>query len=149
MEAHRLAKTAFQTVTQTKTAIEQAQAVATRTAARRAAPDDVLIPQVVLADGKPLPTGTYRTRLTDEAPSSVVGQTAGSERWVEFVQNGTVAGRELAVVLSADEMSEVAKGPGPALNDLRVDLLKGSEYVRLWLNREGTNYLIYMPVAPR
>jgi hypothetical protein len=31
-------------------------------------------------------------------------------------------------------------------NEVRVDHLKGGEYIRVWLNRQGVNYLIHMPM---
>jgi hypothetical protein len=29
----------------------------------------------------------------------------------------------------------------------RVEMLKGNEYVRVWINRGGVHYLIHMPPA--
>ena len=43
------------------------------------------------------------------------------------------------------EIGEIAATPGPR-NELRVDHLKGGEYIRIWLNRQGVNYLIHMPM---
>ena len=101
----------------------------------------------VLADGKPLAAGTYQARLADGQPAPAIGQSANSERWVEFVKNGTVAGREVATVIAAEDIGAVAKGPAPKANGSRVDVLKGGDYVRVWLNRGGTNYIINMPVG--
>src|SRR5687768_15837974 len=54
----------------------------------------VRLTRSVMADGKPLKAGTYQVRLTsqDAAPPA-----AGikMERWVEFLQGGKVAGREV------------------------------------------------------
>jgi hypothetical protein len=108
---------------------------------------NIRLTQSVLADGKLLPPGTYEVRLTGDQPMVAVGQARGSERWIEFVRNGTVAGREVATVIPANEIDSVAKGPRPNVNASRVDLLKGGEYVRVWLNRDGTNYIINMPPA--
>jgi hypothetical protein len=102
--------------------------------------------QAVVADGKPLAAGTYQIRLTADEPKPAVGQSPGGERWVEFVKGGTIAGREIAVVLTADEVAQVAKGPQPALNRSRVDVLKGGDYVRIWINHGGTHYLVNLPV---
>jgi len=30
---------------------------------------------------------------------------------------------------------------------VRVDMLKGNDYVRVWINRAGTNYIIHLPPA--
>lgn len=145
-EARRRAEAAVQALTPVNTAVAEAEAAI---AARQAGPGEVFIPTTVLADGKPLAAGSYAVRLTNEQPPPVVGQTAGSERWVEFVRSGTVRGRALALALSPAEIREVAETPGPANNDARVEMLKDREYVRVWLNRGGTNYLIHMPPAPR
>ena len=107
----------------------------------------ILLPQSVLADGKPLAAGSYQVRLTPDHPTPAVGQSASAECWVEFVKDGTVAGREVATVLSGEETAAVAKGPGPKPDGSRVDVLKGGEYVRAWLNSAGVNYLVNMPLA--
>lgn len=104
----------------------------------------VHIPRKVMADGQPLAAGTYTVRLTDETVSPVVGQPAGSERWVEFLQRGQVKGRELASVIAGDAVKEVAKEKPPAAGRARVDLLKGGEYLRVWINHGGTHYLIHL-----
>jgi hypothetical protein len=56
-----------------------------------------------------------------------------------------VLGREVAIVVSAAEVGQIAKGPRPAAGTARVELLKGDEYVRVWINRSGMNYLVHMP----
>jgi hypothetical protein len=103
----------------------------------------------VMADGKPLKAGTYQVRLTSQAASpAVAGQTM--ERWVEFVQGGKVAGREVVSIVPAAEMKDLMPGPegGKASGGgSRVEMLKGNEYVRVWINRGGVNYLIHMPPA--
>ena len=42
-------------------------------------------------------------------------------------------------------MKTLAKGPQPAKGGVRVDMLKGNDYVRVWINRGGTNYIIHLP----
>ena len=108
----------------------------------------VNLPRAVMADGKLLPAGTYQVRLTSDAPTPGVGQSPGSERWIEFVRNGPVAGREVATVIPAGDINAVAKGPSPSVNRARVDVLKGGEYIRLWMNRGTEHYIIHMPPAP-
>ncbi len=105
----------------------------------------VTLKQAVKADGQPLAAGTYQVRLTDDTPKPGVGQSPDAERYVEFVRGGKVVGREVATVVSDDDAKTVIKGPAPAKNGARVDLLKGNQYVRVWINRAGTNYLINMP----
>ena len=107
----------------------------------------IRLTQAVMADGKVLPAGTYQVRLTNDQPTPAAGESPGGERWLEFVKNGTVAGREVATVVSADEINTIVKGPQPKANASRVDLLKGGDYVRVWINRGGTNYILNMPPA--
>jgi hypothetical protein len=101
----------------------------------------------VMADGQPLAAGTYQVRLTDDKPEPAAGQSPDSERYVEFVRAGKVVGRALATVIPQSEIAQIAKGPKPATNGSRVDMLKGDDYVRVWINRGGQNYLIHMPPA--
>jgi hypothetical protein len=108
---------------------------------------NIRLPQPVLADGKPLAAGTYQIRIATQHPTPAVGQSPTAECWVEFVKDGAVAGREVASVISAEDITSIAKGPAPKLDQSRVDVLKGGDYVRIWINSAGTNYLINMPVA--
>jgi hypothetical protein len=105
----------------------------------------VTLKQGVKADGQPLAAGTYQVRLTEDTPKPGVGQSPDAERYVEFVRGGKVMGREVATVVSDADAKSVIKGPAPAKNASRVDLLKGNDYVRVWINKAGTNYLINMP----
>ena len=47
----------------------------------------------------------------------------------------------------AEDIGKIAKGKKPAPNSSSVELLKGGEYYRVWINRGGTNYIINMPVG--
>lgn len=105
----------------------------------------VRLTQAVMADGKVLPAGIYQVRLTTDQSALAVGESPGGERWIEFVKNGTVAGRELAIVVSADDIDAIAESPRPKANTSRVDVLKGGDYVRIWINRGGANYIVNMP----
>lgn len=108
----------------------------------------VRVPKGVSADGKPLTPGTYQVRLTpQEASPPAVGTTETLERWVEFVQGGKVVSREVASVVPAAEAKLVAKDTPPAANGVKVQTLKGNEYVRLWFNKGGNHYLVYLPLA--
>ncbi|MBI3265031.1 MAG: hypothetical protein HYZ58_18040, partial [Acidobacteria bacterium] len=60
---------------------------------------------------------------------------------------GKVVGRELATAISTADIATMVKGPKPAAGGSRVELLKGNDYVRVWINRGGMNYLIHMPPA--
>ena len=109
----------------------------------------VSLPRSVMADGKPLKAGTYQVRLTAQAAAPAVpGQTM--ERWVEFLQGGKVAGREVVSIVPAAEMKDLMPGPdagGQKGLGTKVELLKGEDYLRVWINRGGVNYLIHMPPA--
>ena len=117
--------------------------------AGEAALGSVRLPRSVMADGKALKAGTYQVRLTAQAASpAVAGQTM--ERWVEFVQGGKVVGREVVSIVPAAEAKDLQPGPdAPAStrSGSRVEMLKGNEYLRVWINRGGVGYLIHMPPA--
>ena len=109
----------------------------------------VRIPRTVMADGKALKAGTYQVRLTSQAAMpAVAGQQM--ERWVEFVQGGKVAGREVVSIVPASEVKDLQPGPDAPPSTRagsKVEMLKGNEYLRVWINRAGVNYLIHMPPA--
>lgn len=105
----------------------------------------VRVSKAVKADGKPLAAGTYQVRLTPQAATpSATGQTP--ERWVEFVKGKTVMGREVVTIVPQSEIAQVKKGAPPAANRAKVELLKGGDYLRLWINHGGNHYLVHFPV---
>ena len=105
----------------------------------------VTLSRKVTADGQPLAAGTYQVRLTSDQPKSVVGQTPEAERYVEFVRSGKVVGREVATIVSDADAKSVLKMGAPAPGGVRVELLKGDDYIRVWINRGGNNYIIHLP----
>ncbi len=107
----------------------------------------VNIPQRVMANGQPLAAGSYQVRLSADMPKPAVGQSPDGARYVEFVRSGQVAGREVATVVSAADVGSIAKGPRPSAGNARVELLRGGDYLRVWINSENTNYIIHMPPA--
>lgn len=107
----------------------------------------VRVTRSVLANGEALAAGTYTLRLSADTPSAVVGQTPAQSRWVEFVQNGQVKGREVATVLTSAEIKTVVRQPGPEPGASATALLTGGDYLRIWVNRGGTNYLVHLAVA--
>lgn len=116
--------------------------------ASEAALGSVNVPRRVMADGKALAPGTYQLRLTaEEAKPAAVGISRNAERWVEFVRGGKVVAREVASVIPETEIGLVAKGPRPRKGGNRVELLKGNDYLRIWVNRGDANYLIHLPTA--
>jgi hypothetical protein len=108
----------------------------------------VRIPHAVTANGQTLPAGTYTVRLSSDTVTPVVGQAPDSEQWVEFVQAGQVKGRELASVVKPEDVKAVAKMTPPAPGKAKVQTLKGADYLRIWLNHAGTQYLVHLDAAP-
>lgn len=106
----------------------------------------VTLTRKVLADGQPLAAGTYQVRLSSEAVKPAVGESPDAERYVEFVRAGKVAGREVATVIPSSDMSTMKYGR-PPVNSSKVDLLKGGDYLRVWINRGNNNYLIHLPTS--
>jgi hypothetical protein len=104
----------------------------------------VRLTQTVMADGKPLPAGTYEVRLTGQSLQPLAGQTPGGEQYVEFVSNGSVAGRDVAVVMPATG----SVGTAGASTQPRVEMLRGGDFLRISTTRGGNRYLIHLPVRP-
>lgn len=107
----------------------------------------VRIPQAVKANGQDLPAGTYTLRLTSDAVTPVVGQAPDASQWVEFVQGGQVKGKELATKATAAEVKQIAEMTPPASGASKVQMLKGSDYLRVWVNVAGTHYLVHLATA--
>ena len=124
-------------------AAQQGQVPTTETAL-----GSVRIPRAVKADGKDLKAGTYQVRLTAQtAKPEAVGTSESLERWVEFVQGGQVKGREVVTIVPQTEIKMVVKDAPPASGAAKVQMLKGNEYTRVWINRGGNHYLIHLPVG--
>jgi hypothetical protein len=108
----------------------------------------VRLPKNVTADGKPLPAGTYQVRLTgQEAGPPAVGISEPLERWVEFLQGKTVKGREVVSIVPAAEVKLVAKDAPPPANGVKVQTLRGNDYLRVWFNKGGNHYLVHLPTG--
>ena len=105
----------------------------------------VTLPRRVMADGKPLAAGTYQIRLTGDEAKPAAGQSPNAERYVEFLRGGQVVAREVATIVPAADIASVAKGGKPGNGAARVEMLKGDDYLRVWINRGGQNYLIHLP----
>jgi hypothetical protein len=106
----------------------------------------VTLTRKVLADGQPLSAGTYQVRLSSDQVKPVVGESPEGERYVEFVRAGKVAGREVATVIPSSDMSAMKYGR-PPVNSSKVEMLKGGDYLRVWINRGTNNYLIHFPTS--
>jgi hypothetical protein len=108
----------------------------------------VRITRAVMADGKPLSAGRYQIRLTAQSASPEArGISKELERWVEFVQGGTVRGREVVSIVPQSEIKMVVKDAPPASGGSKVQMLRGNDYLRVWINRGGNHYLIHLPAS--
>jgi hypothetical protein len=108
----------------------------------------VRLSKAVTANGQPLPAGTYQVRLSsDQPPDPGVGQSPDSERYIEFVKAGKVVGKEVATIVSNADIGTIAKGRKPAVGSASVEMLKGNDYLRVWINSGGTNYIIHLPIT--
>jgi hypothetical protein len=107
----------------------------------------VRIPRAVRADDQVLKAGTYQVRLTGESLKPVVGETPNLEQRIEFLREGRVQAHAVSSVVPASDIHQVAKERAPAPGHARVDILKGNEYLRVWINKGGNHYLIHLPMA--
>lgn len=102
----------------------------------------VPIPGGLLAEGKPLPAGTYELIVTDERPAVEAGTPSENQRWVEFVQDGKIVARELAEVFPAGERPVGTSGSNTAR--AVVQTLRGGEFVRIAITAGDGRYLIHL-----
>ncbi len=105
----------------------------------------VRIAEPALADGRPLAPGTYQVRLTDERPTPRPGQSADAQQWVELIA-GSVIAREVAEVLRDDDRPDVGASAERAAEGVRIQILKGGDFLRISIKRQGIRYLIHLPV---
>ena len=107
----------------------------------------VTITQPVMANGKMLEPGTYQIRDTGEHVTPLPGQSDEAQAYVEIISNGAVVAREIAEVMSSAPRAVGTSGEtsGQASSRLRVETLRGNEYVRISANRDGARYLIHLP----
>ena len=101
-----------------------------------------------MVDGKTLAAGTYQLRLTMDHPKPAAGESPDSEQFVEFLKAGTIVARDVATVVSKADIVAIGKGdPAPAPGAAKIEMLKGNDYIRVWVNKNGTHYLLHLPVA--
>ena len=124
-----------------------AAAVSAQTSPANTSLGSVTLNHKVTADGHPLGAGTYQVRLGAGEPKPAVGQTPEAERYVEFVKGGKVVAREVATVVADADVKAILKTPKVAKGGVRVEMLKGNDYLRVWINRGGNNYIIHLPAA--
>ncbi len=107
----------------------------------------VTIAQDVLADGKPLPAGTYELWITDERPNVGAGAPSNAQRVVEFAQQGKVVARIIAEVFPGTREVVGTSGSGTA-GRARVEMLRGGEFLRVSFNDADGRFLIHLPTGP-
>ena len=104
--------------------------------------------RAVMVDGKKLAAGTYQLRLTMDHPKAATGESSESEQFVEILKGNTVVARDVATVVSKADIASIGKGdPAPAPGSAKVEMLKGDDYIRVWVNKDGTHYLLHFPVS--
>jgi hypothetical protein len=104
----------------------------------------VRVPRAAVANGEPLEAGTYNVRLASGSVPGAVGQTPDESKWVEFLEGSQVRGKEVATVMTADEVKKIAETSIPAPGTSKVQVLKGEDYLRVWINRANTHYLVHL-----
>ena len=107
----------------------------------------VRVPRQAVANGESLAAGTYSVRLVSGPVPGAVGQTPEESKWVEFVQGSAVKGKEVATVMTADEVKKIAEDAMPAPGRSKVQILRGNDYVRVWINRANTHYLVHLALS--
>ena len=105
----------------------------------------VRITTAVMAGGTSLPAGTYELRLTGQSPGPAGDEQRPVGEWVEFVANGKVVAREVAVILYDDQLPSVGASSQKVPSGTRVEMLKDGEFLRISVKRENVRYLIYLP----
>ena len=152
-DAQRFAESALSAARRVSTAVEEeqtAQRVAEEELAARVSRGAVILPRAVVLDGERLGAGEYQVRLTDEGATPVEGEGPERTRWVELRQGDAVVGRALAWVVPDAEIVEITEpNDWRPRNETRVNELVEGDYVRLWINREGSSYLVHLPTASR
>ena len=102
----------------------------------------VTIAQPVVAGGTMLQPGTYEVRVTGEHVRPLPGQSENGVQVVEFVSSGRVVARDAAEVIESD--ATPVGTSGRAGTGLRVERLRGDEFVRISGTRNGERYLIHL-----
>jgi hypothetical protein len=103
------------------------------------------IPDAVMVGDMPLQPGTYEIRLTGEHLAPLPGQSEDAGQVVEFVKDGVVVAKDAAEVVAAD--TAAVGTSGRRATGFRVERLKGDEFLRISITKDGERYLIHLPLA--
>ena len=60
--------------------------------------------------------------------------------------HGKVVAREVVTIVPASDIKAVAEQTPPPSGGYRAEVLKGNDYLRLWINRGGNHYLIHFNI---
>ena len=127
----------------------EAQSLRRRPAALTAGRQESAAPHVRSAPSQSIASRKEAPTSSSSAPPSIdaAGASEKLERWVEFVQKGAVKGREVVSIVPENEVKNVVKDAPPPKGGSKVQLLKGNDYVRVWINKAGNHYLIHLPTS--
>lgn len=106
----------------------------------------VTMTQPAMAGGTTLQPGTYEVRLTGEHLMPLPGQSENAAQVVEFAVGGRVVARDAAEVIESDARPVGTSGRA---GGLRVERLRGDEFLRISTTRDGERYLIHLAAAGR
>ena len=65
--------------------------------------------------------------------------------WFSNCQIAIVHASEVVTIVPQSDISKVQKDTPPHANASKVELLKGGDYYRVWINKAGNHYLIHLP----
>ena len=104
----------------------------------------VQLADAVMVGNMPLQPGTYEIRLTGEHLKPLPGNSGEAGQVVEFVKDGVAVGTDGAEVMSA---ATAPVGTSGRSTRARVERLKGDEFLRISMVKDGERYLIHLPLA--
>ena len=105
----------------------------------------VRITQPVMAGGTTLQPGTYEVRDTGDHATPLPGQSPDGQAIIEFVKDGMVVAKDAAEVMPG--RSGAVGTSGSSSKQLRVQMLKGGDFMRIATDHNGERYLIHLPLA--
>ena len=103
------------------------------------------ISATVMVGGVPLQPATYEIRLTGEHLTPLPGQSEEAGQVVEFVKDGMVVAKDAAEVMPAPNTAVGTSGRSGTR--ALVQRLKGDEFLRVSMTKDGERFLIHLPLA--
>lgn len=105
----------------------------------------VRIPDRVMMGTTLVEPGTYEIRLTGDHLAPLPGQSEEAAQGIELFRGATSIARDAAEVLTAADRPVGTSGGSGAR--ARVERLKGDEFLRVSIVKDGERYLIHMPIV--